>query len=549
MKPVRILSFFLTAVFLMSATDSLCAERTMIIEKNYLNIPISQSLPAKALSLRAEGLDPLTVQVRISSEKEDYWVFKDLTRYAGKTLVLTYDGPQEALDRVFQADTICGRSALYREKNRPQYHFTTRRGWINDPNGLVWHDGEYHLFYQHNPYGREWGNMHWGHAVSKDLLHWEEFDDALFPDSLGTMFSGSAVVDRKNSSGFGDRRHPPMVFAYTAAGRRATQCIAYSLDHGRTLVKYEGNPVIDSYERWNSGDTRDPRLLWYAPGKHWVMVLYERDGNSIYTSDNLKDWTWRSHVRGFYECPDLFELPVDGNPENTLWVMLGASGTYMTGTFDGFTFTPTGGKYLYTSGSLYAAQTFSNLPDGRCVQIGWGTMDQGELTPFNCLMLLPTELTLRSTRDGARIASVPVREVKNLFERRYTADGTLNGEEATAAMKGFSGQDGLHIHAILELSYSTSAGLSLNGQNIIDYDTNHNRLCGQLFFAQDPTSLSLEADVYIDRTSVEVFVDGGLFSYSLRRDDGKTEGDLRFWGPGITVRDLQVDTISGIWNK
>jgi levanase/fructan beta-fructosidase len=253
---------------------------------------------------------------------------------------------------------------MYKEKNRPQFHFTTRRGWINDPNGLVFHNGLYHLYYQHNPYEREWENMTWGHATSPDLVHWTEHDDVLFPDRLGTMYSGSAVFDEQNTSSFGTRESPPLVYAYTAdRSDREVQCIAYSLDGGMTLKKYKGNPVIDSCDKWETHDTRDPRLFWYEPGKHWVMVLNERDGHSIYNSDNLRDWTYESHVTGFWECPDLFELPVDGNPGNTRWVMCGASNTYMIGTFDGKTFVPQGGKYRFCTGTIYAAQTISHAPN------------------------------------------------------------------------------------------------------------------------------------------------------------------------------------------
>lgn len=531
------------------------AERTIRIDARYLNIPVSHAQPRHTLGLRCEGVDDLDVQVRIApGTGEDYWVFKDLSRYGrGKLLTLTYDGPQEALDRLYQADTLQGGSQMYREALRPQFHFTTRRGWINDPNGLIWHEGLYHLFYQHNPYEREWGNMHWGHAVSRDLLHWEELDDALFPDETGTMFSGSAVLDRNNSSGFGSKKRAPLVLAYTADGENQTQCIAYSTDGGRTLQKFARNPVIDSHARWDSHDTRDPRLLWYAPGAHWVMVLCERDGHSFYTSDNLKDWTFRSHIRGFWECPDLFELPVDGDPSNTMWVLSGASGTYMIGDFDGFEFKPRGSKYRYSYGAMYAAQTYSEIPDGRRIQIGWGKMKIPGM-PFNGLMLLPTQLTLRTTVDGVRIFSEPVREVQSLLERQYTATGDLSAEEANTILSRVLGTDessclgdGLHIHCRIALSYATSAGLDLDGQHLVDYDTNQNLVNGHPYSAEDPTAMEFETDIYVDRTSVELFVDSGALSCSFPRSQGNRRDGLHFWGREITVRELSVDRVKSIW--
>ena len=181
------------------------------------------------------------------------------------------------------------------------------------------------------------------------------------------------MIDYDNTAGFNKKNEPALVAAYTVDNpEKQRQCIAYSLDKGRTFTKYEGNPVIDSKAKWNSKDTRDPKVFWYAPGKHWVMVLNERDGHSIYNSADLKNWEYKSHVTGFWECPELFELPVDGDKNHTKWVMYGASGTYMLGSFDGQTFTPEAGKYYYYTGSMYAAQTYSNIPasDGRRIQIG-----------------------------------------------------------------------------------------------------------------------------------------------------------------------------------
>ncbi len=522
------------------------AERSLMVKCRYLNIPVSGTAEKHNLSFRVRGADDLDVQVRIALEGEDYWVFKDLSRYKGKRLNLSYDGPQEALNRLFQADTLVGQSALYKERLRPQYHFTTRRGWINDPNGLIWHNGQFHLFYQHNPYEREWGNMHWGHAVSLDLFHWEELDDALFPDNLGTIFSGSAVFDKDNTSGFGNAQNSPLVYAYTADGVKQTQCIAFSLDNGQTYIKYVGNPVIDSNERWQTHDTRDPRLFWYEPLKHWVMVLCEKDGHSIYTSTDLKDWVYRSHVRGFWECPDLFELPVDGDSSNTMWVMYGASGTYMLGDFDGYAFIPRAGKYHYTSGTLYAAQTYNDVPDGRRIQIGWGRLTIPDM-PFNGQMLLPTELTLRTTRDGVRLFSEPVQEIQSLLTREFYSDVNMTSDQANAAISFFGGEDLLHIRTTIALSYSTSAGLDLGGQHLIDYDTNHNTLFGQFYRPEDPTTLELSADIYIDRTSVEVFIDDGRFSYSFVRKADSKRQYFKFWGREITIRNLQIDRVASVW--
>lgn len=525
------------------------AQRTIKITKQYLNFPVSHRTDRARMTFTAKGTDDLSVVIRLAPGDADYWVFKDMTAYRGKTVTITYEGNADGLSKIYESDQPAGQEEMYREKNRPQFHFTTRRGWINDPNGLIFYDGEYHLFYQHNPYEREWENMHWGHAVSRDLVHWEELNDALYPDALGTMFSGSAVIDYENTSGFGSKKNPAMVVAYTASSaNRQVQCIAYSLDRGRTFTKYEKNPVVDSKEKWNSVDTRDPRLFWYAPGNHWVMVLNERDGHSIYTSADLKEWTYQSHVTGFWECPELIELPVDGDKTRTKWVMYGASGTYMIGSFDGKRFTPEGGKYCYTTGSIYAAQTINNIPasDGRRIQIGWGRISHPDM-PFNGMMLLPTELTLQTTKEGIRLVNRPVKEVEALCHP-VKAWQNLTSDEANSQLKEFYSADRLRIRTTFKLSHATSAGFNLFGQRIIDYDMNGNTLNGRFYSPQDPTSMELTADIYVDRTSIEVFIDGGLYSYSmeLRPDVNNKEG-FHFWGNRIEVKSLEVFSVDSIW--
>ncbi len=548
MKTLSSLLFILFVAFF-STRPVIAGDISFKISKSYLNFPISHKEHRGRMTFEVNGKVDLSVVVRLASDEPEYWVFKDVSALKGQTVKISYDGNEKGLSRIYQSDRIAGQDSLYKEKNRPQFHFTTRRGWINDPNGLIYYAGEYHLFYQHNPFERDWENMHWGHAVSKDLVHWTELSEALYPDHLGTMFSGSAIIDYENTAGFNEGNTPAMIAAFTAASsERQVQGIAYSRDNGRTFAKYDKNPVINSKEKWNSMDTRDPKVFWYAPSRHWVMVLNERDGHSIYTSVNLKDWTYQSHVTGFWECPELFELPVDGDKSHTKWVMYGASGTYMLGSFDGKAFTPEAGKYFYTTGSIYAAQTFTNIPinDGRRIQIGWGRISHPGM-PFNGMMLLPTELTLRTTKDGIRMVSVPVKEVE-ILSKPLCSWKSLSSDEANLNLREFYNADCLRIRTTIKLSHATDAGLNLFGQRIIGYDMNNNLLNGRFYSPQDPTSMELSADIYIDRTSIEVFIDGGLYSYSMeRRPDNRNKEGFRFWGNHIEVKDLQVFAVDSIW--
>ncbi|SER65707.1 2,6-beta-D-fructofuranosidase [Pedobacter rhizosphaerae] len=522
---------------------------TIKITKKYLNLPVSQKQERGNMKFELGGKTERVFKIRLSGDEPEYWVFCDVTALKGKTIKISYDGKSSGLQKIYQHDEIEGQELIYKEKNRPQFHFTSRRGWINDPNGLIFYEGEYHLFYQHNPYEREWENMSWGHAVSKDMIHWQELPVALLPDELGTMFSGSAVIDYTNTAGFNKGSTPAMVAAYTAnTADKQTQCIAYSLDKGRTWAKYSKNPVIDSKAKWNSVDTRDPRVFWYKPGNHWVMVLNERDGHSIYTSKNLLDWTYESHTTGFWECPDLFELPIDGDKTKTKWVMYGASNTYMLGSFDGKKFMPETGKYYYVTGTIYAAQTFSNIPesDGRRIQLGWGRISH-EGMPFNGMMLLPTELKLKTTKDGVRLFSEPIKEAEQLFSTENKWEN-LTEAAANEKLKTYQGSDKLRIKTRIKLSHATSAGLSLNGQRILDYDMNFNLVNGVFYSPQDMASMEISADIYIDRTSVEVFIDGGAYSYSIQRKlDANNKEGLRFWGTNITVKDLEVFSVKSIW--
>lgn len=544
LKVITLLSILCCCFSLLQAQ-----EISIKITKKYLNLPVSHRQNRANMQFTVGAKQERNFKIRLAKDEPEYWVFSDVSEFKGKTIKINYDGDAAGLAKIYQDDKINGQDSLYKEYNRPQFHFTTRRGWVNDPNGMVFYEGEYHLFYQHNPFEREWENMSWGHAVSKDLIHWEELPVALHPDKMGTMFSGSAVIDYDNTSGFGKAGKPAMVAAYTIeTGERQTQAIAYSLDKGRTWTKYAKNPVIDTKEKWNSRDTRDPRLFWYKPGKHWVMVLNERDGHSIFTSADLKDWKYESHTTGFWECPELFELAVDGNENEKKWVMYGASNTYMIGSFDGKTFKPESGKHQLSTGSIYAAQTFTNIPesDGRRIQIGWGRMSHPGM-PFNGIFLLPTELSLKKTNNGIRLFSKPVKETEQLFTpaQKWT---NLTSKDANDKLKEFYGAKQLRLRTTIKLSHATDAGFNLFGQRMLGYDMNNNTINGVFYSPEDMTSMELTADIYIDNTSIEVFIDGGKYSYSMeRRPDRNNKEGLHFWGNNIEVKNLEVYNVKSIW--
>ncbi len=539
-------------ILLMMAFSLMYAQevkKELTITKKYLNFPVENAQERERMNLKLPDMDDRSFVIRLSDDNPDYWVFVDVSSFIGKTIEIEYPKNVKGWDKIYQSDEINGTDSLYRETNRPQFHFSSRRGWINDPNGMLYYDGEYHLFYQHNPFERNWENMHWGHAVSKDMVHWNELPDALHPDEIGTMFSGTAVVDYKNTSGFKSGKENVIVVAYTADSRdNEVQCIAYSNDKGRTFEKYKGNPVINSKAKWGTKNLRDPKLFWHEASHKWVMVLFEKTGMSFYNSDNLKDWTFQSHILGFCECPEFFELPVDGNSKNTKWVLYGASGTYMLGSFDGKKFTPETNKLRYFSGNMYAAQTFNNIPekDGRRIQIGWGNIDLKGM-PFNSQMMFPTEFTLRATREGVRLFSEPIKEIDLLHNETYTWNN-LSREEANEKLKDLSG-DLFHIKMKIKLIDGTDLGMNYNGNTLFHYDMNHNRLNDQFYGGDHIDNMTFYYEILIDRTCVEIFADHGKFSIISPIEKAKSNQGLEFknyWGQ-IDIEELTVSKLNSIW--
>ncbi|KOH43647.1 glycoside hydrolase family 32 protein [Sunxiuqinia dokdonensis] len=541
----------MTVLFLMafSALFAQGVKKELTITKKYLNFPVEHAQERQRMTLKLPGTDDRSFVIRLSDGKPDYWVFNDMSAFIGKTIEIEYPRKVNGWDKIYQSGEINGADSLYSETNRPQFHFSSRRGWINDPNGLVFYDGEYHLFYQHNPYERNWENMHWGHAVSTDLIHWSELPDALCPDEMGTMFSGSAIVDYENKSGFQKGREHVIVAAYTAdSPEKQVQCIAYSNDRGRTFQKYSENPVIDSNEKWGTKDLRDPKIFWHEASGKWVMVLHEKTGMSFYGSDNLKEWTFKSHILGFWECPELFELPVDGNYLNKKWVLYGASGTYLIGAFDGEAFTPETDKLRYFRGKMYAAQTFNNVPeeDGRRIQIGWGQIEQPGM-PFNSMMMFPTEMTLRSTREGVRMFSEPIKEIENLHSKTYSWTN-LDREQANEEFKSLSG-DAFHIRMKIRLLKGTEFRLNYNGNSLLHYDINWNNLNGEFYGGDNIETLTFYYEILVDKTSAEIFADHGKFSLILPLAEKKSNHGFKFesnWGD-IEIEELEVHEIRSIW--
>ena len=393
--------------------------------RRLLVLPVKNGAAFRKVKISARGQVVREVPIEAADGEPDWWASVDISQWRDEPLTIEVDrlsAGSRFLSAIDQADEPRGQENLYHEALRQQFHFSASRGWINDPNGLCFYNGEYHIFFQWCPYTTRDSDKHWGHAVSKDLVHWKELGVALYPDALGPMWSGSAVVDWKNTSGLGAKGKPPMVLAYTAAGQ-FVQCIASSTD-GRTFTKFSGNPVVQHISDGN----RDPKVIWYEPTHQWVMALYvglpagegksggERHVVQFLTSPDLKTWTHTSEIEGFFECPDFFPLPVDGNANNVKWVLTAADSDYMVGGFDGRTFTPQTPKLKGNYGrGFYAAQTFSDIPvsDGRRIQIGWLQVPEPGM-PFNQAMSVPLELKLLSTPDGPRLARTPVEELELL---------------------------------------------------------------------------------------------------------------------------------------
>jgi fructan beta-fructosidase len=529
MKSKLLIVFCLLCFSSISGQDII---KEFLVEKQYLNFPVNMQQERQRVKF-VSGNDTLTYSViRITDSKPDYWVFKDVSALKGKKLKLVFSKQVIGIEEIYQSDTFAGQDSLYHETNRPQFHFTSRRGWNNDPNGLVYHNGEYHLFYQHNPYETQWENMHWGHAISKDLLHWTELNDALYPDTLGTMFSGSAVIDKGNTAGWGK---DALVVFYTAAGKKMTQNVAYSTDNGRTLIKFQANPIL--------GADRDPKVFWYEPARTWVMALYDDNFIAIYNSSDLKNWEYKSRTKGFFECPELFELAVDGNENNKKWVMYGGSGTYMIGNFNGQKFKPEFGKYFYSWGSQYAAQTYNNVPDGRRIQIGWGRIEQPGM-PFNQMMLFPCKLTLRTTPEGIRMFCEPVKEIEDLHEKQFKWKD-LSGQEATEKLKTIKG-DLLHLKMDIEIVNGLNLEVLFKGNNLLSYDGGFNRFNDIPYTCDQPGSFRFNVEILIDKTSVETYIGNGKLFISEGLKKKKSDEGLQIKG-NVKIHSLEVNTLKTIW--
>lgn len=448
-----------------SATTSAFAQKMNIEHKGdttiikvenptkYLLLPIQEEKDEAQVLLDTGSKDDTWMDVRLAQNGSDYYVPFALGK--GKTATVKILGLKKdalALNLLKLSDTFDTTNTDY---YRPSYHFTPLYGWMNDPNGMVYKDGEYHLYFQYNPYGSKWGNMHWGHAVSKDLVHWEHLDPAIARDPVGHIFSGSSVVDKKNTAGFG-KNAIIAIYTNNSVNHDEVQCIAYSNDNGRTFTKYEGNPVLTPFDGLK--DFRDPKVFWYEKGKCWYMIVSADKETRFYKSKNLKKWTYVSAFgKGLgqqpcqYECPDFFQLPVNGDKKMMKWVMtmninpgcwFGGSATeYFVGDFDGKKFTcPDANevKWLDWGKDHYATVTFSNTGD-RVLGITWmSNWQYANLTPFKQnrgANGLPRELKLYEKNGKYYISEDVAPEVYALRkDTKNVADASVSDEKMLAGV-------------------------------------------------------------------------------------------------------------------
>ena len=534
----------------------------------YLLLPVEEHTGEGQVCLVTGNPADTDMDIRLAKKETDYFVPFELPAGAKEAVVRIRKTPKDAVcwKEMKLSDTF---DTTNRDKFRPLYHHTPLYGWMNDANGLVYKDGEYHLYFQYNPYGSVWGNMHWGHSVSRDLVHWEHLPVALARDTMGHIFSGSSVVDKDNTAGYGAGS---IVSFYTSASDKngQIQCMAHSNDNGRTFTKYEKNPVLTPFDGLK--DFRDPKVFWYAPEEKWVMIVSADKEMRFYSSRDLKDWTYMSAFGDGYgvqpsqfECPDMVQLPVNGDLNIKKWALIvninpgclfgGSATQYFIGDFDGTKFVcdtkPEVVKWMDWGKDHYATVCFSNTGD-RVIAVPWmSNWQYANIIPtqqYRSANALPRELTMYSEGKEVYMAVNPVRELESLRkETREIPAFTVEANKATL----FAGNDGaFEINMNVATGKSSIAGFQLvNGigeyvdiyldlnakklvmdrvhSGIVDFGKNSvphekeahdNRIANSINYVDDfalatwgPLSPAQEHTlrIFVDKCSVEVFLDGG----------------------------------------
>lgn len=523
----------------------------------WLVLPVKNGAPKKNVELWVDGVEERWFDIELADGTPDWLAYIDISAWKGKGIELRVDKlstSSRAFRPIKQSNEDANAGTLYAEKLRGQFHFSPKRGWTNDPNGLVYYNGEYHLFFQHNPYGVNWGNMHWGHAVSKDLIHWKELGEALYPDRSGPMFSGGAVVDSNNTSGLGEAGKPAMVMFFTGA-RGWGQYLAWSTD-GRTFKKLP-HAVVPRINK----DNRDPKVIWHAPTKKWVMVLWvERDKGQhtiqFLTSPDLLHWTPTSATKGgigddryLFECPEFYELPVAGSGEKK-WVLTAANSQYAVGTFDGTTFTPEEERLNGQLGrDYYASQTISNEPTGRRIEIGWWrTNTNKDGNSFNQSQSIPMELKLVRTAQGIRLSRTPVKELEALRAASYPVSARRLKEGDANPLANIQAGP-VEIRTSIEPGKAKEVVLDIHGLPVT-YDVAKQELIIDGVHAPAPlTKGKLDLIIYADRIGVEVFTADGLLFMPVNVNidaDNRSLG-LSVKGGSAMLRSMMVYELKSIW--
>ena len=526
----------------------------------YLLLPVEDSGDESRLNLLLDGKQERTLTVRLAKNKVDYHVPVDLTPYKGHTVTFNVITPQGRSSIREAKEDACWTSIALsdtfdisnREKYRPLFHHTPSYGWMNDPNGMFYKDGVWHLYYQHNPYGSKWQNLSWGHSTSTDLINWKPEPEAIEPNGLGLVFSGSCVVDSAGTAGFGKNA---VIALYTSADVSQTQSLAWSTDDGTTFNIYPGNPILTM-----ESEARDPNMFWHTPTQQWVMLLAHALDHEmlIFTSPDLKDWTLQSSFGkglgcqdGVWECPDLFELPVPGTDKKK-WVLLcninpggpfgGSATQYFTGDFDGKTFTPDTDaegkvptKWLDYGKDNYATVSWSDAPDGRRTVIGWMSNWQyaaeAPTLQYRSANTLPREMGLFSGADGELyLSSAPSPELLAMRAKPVTSAShiSIGNKPRTFALP--AANDGIcEITLDIDPAKSSEVALTIGNKSnesvTVTYDAAartisfDRRNSGLTDFSKDfpavTTAPLFTADrtvslrIYVDRSSVELFADDG----------------------------------------